>query len=60
VYSERIPLLITAAAAVVGPTLVSLLALAKSEQVHQEINNGGLKANVKDAMTEHEEEKRNG
>lgn len=60
VESDRIPLLITAVAAVVGPTLVSLLALAKSDQVHQELNNGTLKANVKDAITEHAEETGNG
>lgn len=49
---DRIPLLITSILGVVTPTVIGLLAYLKVNTVHAELNNGQLKGNVKDALTE--------
>lgn len=57
---DRTVILITAAVGVIGPTVVALLALLKTANIHTDLHNGVLKDSVKQAVVKVEKEIRNG
>ncbi len=51
-HGETVMPFVSTLIGLVGVTIPSLLALNKAETVHQELNNGTLKENIRDAVTE--------
>lgn len=51
-HGEAVTPFVSTLIGLVGVTIPSLLALNKAETVHQELHNGTLKENIRDAVTE--------